>query len=293
MNANEVKILAERHGLQALKEITFNEIGLDFQIAFAKGQNEDSWVLRIPRRDNMLAQIEHEAQILKLMKRRLKISVPDWKCVSSELIAYPLLKNPPAISVDGATHQMTWNMDSKSKKFVSSLAAILVDLHQTPIEEAVAEGLTLHSPEQVRLRVSEDLQRVKLELGISTQKEKQLQAWIDNESLWPPFSVLVHGDLYAGHTLVEKDGKITGMNDWSEAKINDPSLDFVGHLAVFGEESLANLISEYQRAGGTVWPSLFNHTKERNSASFLSFAIFALNAGKDDLIATAKKQCLT
>ena len=260
MNANEVKILAERHGLQALKEITFNEIGLDFQIAFAKGQNEDSWVLRIPRRDNMLAQIEHEAQILKLMKRRLKISVPDWKCVSSELIAYPLLKNPPAISVDGATHQMTWNMDSKSKKFVS---------------------------------VSGDLQRVKLELGISTQEEKRLQAWIDNESLWPPFSVLVHGDLYAGHTLVEKDGKITGMIDWSEAKINDPSLDFVGHLAVFGEESLANLISEYQRAGGTVWPSLFNHTKERNSASFLSFAIFALNAGKDDLIATAKKQCLT
>lgn len=292
MNEHEVKILAGRHGLHDLKEITFNEIGLDFQVAFATAQNGDRWVLRIPRRNDMLSQIEHEAQILALMKRKLKISVPDWKCVSSELVAYPLLKNAPALSVDGVTHQMTWNMDSKSKKFVSSLAAILVDLHQTPIEEAMTAGLSLHSPEQVRLGAYEDLQRVKLELGISNQKERQLNAWIDNESLWPPFSVLVHGDLYAGHTLVDKEGEITGIIDWSEAKVNDPSLDFAGHLAVFGEDSLKDLISEYQKAGGVTWDSITDHTKERNSASFLSFAIFALNSGDDGLIAAAKAQLL-
>lgn len=292
MNENEVKILVERHGLQGLEEITFNEIGLDFQVAFAKAQDGTRWVLRIPRRKDLLAQIKHEAQILELIKRRLKISVPDWKYISSELVAYPLLKNVPALSVDGVTHQLTWNMDSKSKKFVSSLAAILVDLHKTPTEEAMTAGLTLYSPEQVRLGISEDLQRVKLELGISAQKEMQLQAWIDNESLWPPFSVLVHGDLYAGHTLVNKDGMITGIIDWSEAKVNDPSLDFAGHLAVFGEDSLEDLINEYQKAGGTTWPSLLDHTKERNSASFLSFAIFALNSGEDGLIATAKAQLL-
>ncbi|MBX3039573.1 MAG: macrolide 2'-phosphotransferase [Bdellovibrionaceae bacterium] len=292
MNENEIRTLAGKHGLHGLEEINFNQIGLDFQVAFAKDQDGVNWVLRIPRRTDMLAQIQHESKILALMKQRLQLSVPDWKHVSSEFVAYPLLKNAPAIAVDERTHQVIWKVDPKSKKFISSLAAMLVELHKTPTEAAIAAGLSHLSPEQVRAAIAEDLERVKIELGISAQKERQLQAWINNESLWPPFSVLVHGDLYAGHILVGKDELITGVIDWSEAKVSDPSLDFAGHLTVFGEESLRDLIYEYQNRGGATWPALFDHTKERASASFLSFAIFALNSKHEGYINAAKSQLL-
>ena len=64
--------------------------------------------------------------------------------------------------------------------------------------------------------------------------------------------------------------------------------DFAGHLAVFGEESLKALINEYDKAGGRTWSTMLDQIKERHSASFLKFAVFALNSGNDEYIAAAK-----
>lgn len=290
MNEKEVKVLAERHDLRLNEGLVFNEVGLDFQIVFASDQEGNPWVLRIPRRPDMLQQIEHEAKILGLMKKRLRICVPDWKIISPELIAYPLLPGNPTISFDPATHKITWNIDRNSREFVMSLARVLVGLHQTPISEATAHELKCTDPSDLRKRMSEDIERVKNELGMSSKLEQQLKKWVNKDSLWPRFSALVHGDLYAGHILTRKNGHITGIIDWSEAEVSDPSIDFAGHLAVFGEESLKELICEYEKAGGRTWSQMFDHIKERNSASVFKFAVFALNSGLDQHIATAKSQ---
>lgn len=60
----------------------------------------------------------------------------------------------------------------------------------------------------------------------------------------------MHGDLYAGHTLVGASGRVTGIIDWTEAEVSDPSIDFTGHLLGFGAYGLEALIAEYSRAGG-------------------------------------------
>lgn len=290
MNKEEVKALAEKHGLQISEDLVFNEMGLDFQIAFAADQDGARWVLRIPRRPNMFPQIEHEAKILSLVKKRLRILVPDWKIVSPELIAYPLLPDQPAISFDPATYEIHWNIDRESKNFIVSLAQILVDLHGTPLSEVEKIGLKSMSALEAWKKLDEDTERVKRELGMSSSLERRLRAWIDNDKQWPGFSVFVHGDLYAGHILAKKDGCITGMIDWSEVAMSDPAIDFTGHLAVFGEESLKALINEYEKAGGRTWDRMLDQVKERHFASFLKFAVFALDSGLDEHIATAKRQ---
>ncbi len=288
MKDNDLRILAAKHGLQIQGELTFNEIGLDFRIVFAETLDGRHWVLRIPRRPDIFLQIEHEARILNLVKRRLRISVPDWKVVSPELIAYPLLTDKPAISSDPVTHEMTWNIESESKEFIVSLAQTLADLHATPISEAEKFGLKVLTPLEARKEISEEIDLIKSNLGMNANHERQLRDWVSNDSLWPEFSVLAHGDLYAGHILTERSGRITGIIDWSEAEVTDPSLDFAGHLAVFGEESLKALINEYDKAGGRTWSTMLDQIKERHSASFLKFAVFALNSGNDEYIAAAK-----
>lgn len=293
MDSSLARNLAAKHGLNLTREITFNEMGLDFQVAIAKDKAGTQWVLRIPRRPEMLPQIEREARFLELMRAKLPIAVPDWNIKSGDLVAYPLLPGKPTVSFDHTTHEITWSISPDSKKFLQDLARTLVCLHQIPHAEARLFGIkTLDHTEERRQLVSE-LDRVRRELGLRADLEDRLRSWISKTDLWPDFSTVVHGDLYAGHILVDSDGHITGVIDWSEVEIRDPSVDFSGHLAVFGEDSLHKLIEEYKNAGGQTWPQLFEQAVERHAASALKFATFALNSKDPSLIEAAKAQLHT
>ena len=80
------------------------------------------------------------------------------------------------------------------------------------------------------------------------------------------------------------------MIDWSEAGIGDPGLDFVGHLQLFGDKGLSNLLKHYERCGGYVWPTLVRHTTERMAAGPLKYAMFALRSKDPTHCDTAAKQ---
>ncbi|GGM47290.1 phosphotransferase [Dactylosporangium sucinum] len=62
--------------------------------------------------------------------------------------------------------------------------------------------------------------------------------------------VLAHADLGAEHIL-EHDGEITGVIDWTDAAITDPALDFARLYRDFGPGLLAEVLDAYgdQRPG--------------------------------------------
>lgn len=103
MKIEAIQRLAEAHGLLLTEEITFNEMGIDFKVGFAIDTKGQQWLLRIPRRRNMSEQIEKEKRILELVKNHLSVEVPDWQICSPQLVAYPLLKNKPALTYDAQT----------------------------------------------------------------------------------------------------------------------------------------------------------------------------------------------
>ena len=131
---------------------------------------------------------------------------------------------------------------------------------------------------------------VKREVGIGAELEKRWRNWLDADDLWPNFTCFVHGDLYAGHILASKEGEISGLIDWSEGQVSDPAMDFSGHIAVFGEESLKTLIREYELLGGKTWDKLYEHALERHAASPLNYAFFAINTHNDEHLQAAKVQ---
>jgi macrolide phosphotransferase len=93
-------------------------------------------------------------------------------------------------------------------------------------------------------------------------------------------------------TLAARHGlHLTGIIDWTEAEISDPSIDFAGHLAAFPPESLEHLVSAYERAGERVWPTLLEQIEERNAnASAVRYGIFALDTKSDRHLAAAREQ---
>jgi len=273
---SEIITLAADHGLSLQNNMDFNEMGIDFRIAFATAKDGTPWVLRIPRRDDLAAQIDKEKNILQLARRHLSVAVPDWHIATPSLIAYPLLTDRPVLTFDATTYEVTWYMDRESPLFVPSLAKVLVELHQVSAAQAAASGLPIHTPTSLRQEIAERIVIVKEALGISEALEWRWQKWLDNDVLWPDFTTFVHGDLYAGHILASPEGEVTGLIDWSEGQVSDPSMDFSGHQAVFGDDSLRALVKQYEQLGGRVWDEMVAQAIERQAASPLQYGYFAV-----------------
>ncbi|MFA5583642.1 MAG: macrolide 2'-phosphotransferase [Bacteriovoracaceae bacterium] len=279
--------LAARHNLPVQKIISTNELGLDFQTAIAEEEGGKRWILRIPRRCDLLSKIQKEKECLQFLKSKVSFDVPDWKISSQDLVAYPLLTDKPALEVNTTTQESTWNIDISSFDYSENFAYVLFELHSVATQ---GSSLKVQSSKEVRQEIIDEIDLVKSELELSNGLEVQWRAWVDDESYWPTFSVLNHGDLYAGHILVNSKGLITGIIDWSEMQVGDPSLDFVGHYVGLGEQHLDRTLEKYKRIGGKTWPRMKDHIIRRAAISSLKFAVFALTTGNDEYIQTAKGQ---
>lgn len=290
MTIKDIQVLAEAHGLSLTDEMTFNEMGIDFKVGVATDKNGQQWLLRIPRRDNLGKQIEKEKRILQLVQKHLSIQVPDWKIATPQLVAYPLLDGEPALTFDAETYEVTWNMEQDSPNYVPSLAKALVALHGIPEKEVAESGLKVMGPEDLRPEIADRLQLVKSELGIGNDLEYRYRKWLDDDTLWPGFTAFIHGDLYAGHVLTSNKGVVSGIIDWSTAHTGDPAVDFSGHISVFGEESLKDLIIEFEKLGGRVWDKLVDQAIERAAAAPLAYGFFAVETQDEKHIAGAKAQ---
>jgi len=290
MKIKDIQKLAEEHGLALTDEMKFNEMGIDFKVGFATDKKGRQWLLRIPRRNNLGEQIENEKRILRLVKKHLSVQVPDWQIATPKLVAYPLLKDKPALTFDAKTYAVTWNMDKENPNYVPSLAKTLVELHGISQKDVLKNGLKVMEPNDLRPEIADRLRLVKTELGIDSALEVRYRKWLDNDVLWPDFTQFIHGDLYAGHVLTSKDGVVSGIIDWSTGQISDISQDFSGHVSVFGEESLKQLITEYKKLGGRVWAKLFDQTIERAAAAPLAYGLFAIETQDDVHISGAKAQ---
>jgi macrolide phosphotransferase len=298
MTADSAKLVADtlalaaRNGLRLTGAVTFSETGLDFRVGFATDIAGQRWVLRIPRRDNVQPKIEREARILDFVKHRLPIEVPDWQVRSPDLVAYPMLTDPMALVFDSETYAVTWNIDQDAETYVTSLAEVLVALHRSPVTEAIGAGIPASSPQEARDKVRKDLECVTQEIGIDQTLEARYRRWLDDDRYWPEFSVLTHGDLYAGHVTATAAARVSGVIDWTEAEISDPAIDFAGHLAAFGLDSLKRLVAAYELAGGQTWPAMVEHIIERHAASPIKYGVFAISTGSEQHLAAARSQLM-
>lgn len=287
---SDLHLLAKKHGINLHTVLATNELGLDFKVVIAVDENQTKWVLRIPRRSDSFETIQQEGQNLSFLKQFVDFQIPDWKVIAPDLIAYPFLQDKPALDVNPGTHEMAWNIDLNSFTYSDSLAHILIQLHSLTKNAQAQKGIKSLSPSEVRTEISEEIQLVQKEIGISKTLEEKWKTWLDNDPLWPSFSSLVHGDLYAGHTLVNAHNEITGIIDWSEMHIGDPSLNFVGHYAGLGHEHLVRTLEVYEQAGGKTWPHIKEHIIERSSISPLKLAIFALKTNNETYLQLATEQ---
>ncbi|WP_276736329.1 macrolide 2'-phosphotransferase MphK [Bacillus sp. (in: firmicutes)] len=292
-NLNEKQLITEIVGLARSQGLAvhsenakLNETGMDFQVVFAEDDTGLPWVLRKPRRSDVVERAASEGRTLAFLRTVLTADVPDWRIHTPELIAYPMLKGTPAAGIDLEQKQYVWNMDHQppSDDFVRTLADILAELHGTDQISAGQSGIEVIRPEDFRQMTADSMVDVKNKLGVSTTLWERWQKWIDDDAYWPGFSSLIHGDLHPPHILIDQNRRVTGLLDWTEAKVADPAKDFVLYQTIFGEKETARLLEYYDQAGGRKWAKMQEHISEMQAAYPLEVAKFALQTQQEEHI---------
>lgn len=284
--------IAKKHNL-ILKEETmqFNESGLDFQVVFAQNEVGMDWVLRLPRREDVMPRTRGEQQALDLVNQYAKsFQAPNWIIYTDELIAYKKLDGVPAGTIDHKIGNYIWEMDINNvpETFHMSLGRVLAELHSIPSDKATEFGLIVQTPEEARNSMKQRMDDVKTKFGVGEKLWNRWQTWINDDEMWPKKTGLIHGDVHAGHTMIDKEANVTGLIDWTEAKVTDVSNDFVFNYKAFGEEGLEALINAYREAGGYYWPKMKEHIIELVAAYPVSIAEFAMVSGVEEYVTMAK-----
>lgn len=275
--------LARAHNLDIdPTSLNIIEMGLDFRVILATAVDGQEWVLRIPRHPSVMKRAAPEAEILTVVSQHLSVEVPNWQIHTPELIAYPLLTGTPGLELNEQGEPL-WNVDVSSPAYVDSLARVIAQIHAIPV---TAVPIPDHTPEQVRDNWRTDIDRVTARFPVQDALLTRWKNWIDDASYWPEHTVFTHGEIYAGHTLVDNN-QITGVIDWTTASISDPAKDLMMQQMSGTPESFERFLQRYVEYGGQIWPRIREHCQELSSTAPLGFALYALEVDNPELRDTA------
>ncbi|ATB47576.1 macrolide 2'-phosphotransferase [Corallococcus macrosporus] len=290
-DATQILELAASHGLKLKPDtLSVNEAGLDYRVVMARDLEDTLWVLRIPRREDVSAKLADEKKILDFIGPRLGVAVPNWHIAQRDLIAYPALPGRPGLTLNPTSGEPVWHFDRESRDYARQFGQLLARMHAIDVEEVRRAGLVVETPEQVRATWASDLARVRQAFDIAPALTERWERWLGDDSYWPRFVTMTHGEPYPAHVLLAPDDTITGVLDWTTAKVGDPARDFVFQKMLGVDAVFEATVDAYVKAGGQVWDRLGDHCVELLAASPLGYALYALTTGLPEHRAAAQAQ---
>jgi aminoglycoside phosphotransferase (APT) family kinase protein len=281
---------AGHHGLQ-LSGISdeLDQSGLDFLALHARDEHGTPWIVRTPRRPSVAEAAVGEGRVLALVRPRLPVAVPDWRIHTPEMIAYPRLGGTPVITIEA--QGPVWHVidpAAPSPLFLESVGQALAALQAIPIDEARAAGAPWKPVADARGDLAQAMETTREALRPPPALWDRWHRWLDDDGMWPDHEAMTHGDLHPGHLLVDNQGRLTGILDWTEASVTDPAMDLAMFLGCFGNVALEAMLASFIRAGGRLWPRAVEHATERWAASPALGAAWALRHNNEAVLEHAR-----
>lgn len=291
-SVEELLARARAHGLELSAEREeLDTMGLDFVVAHGRDASGASWIVRAPRRADVIASARVEGRVLRLVGPRLPVAVPNWRVHADDVIAYARIEGVPAVTV--TAEGPVWNVvDPKapSPVFLDSCAKTLAALQAIAPEEAEAAGVPVSTIAAARAEMAEAMAETRAALRPSEALWARWQRWLDDDASWPEHVALAHGDFHPGHWLLAPDGRLIGVLDWTEARVGNPAVDLALICGCFGRAVLARFVERFAAAGGRTWPRIVEHAAERWAASPAKGAQWALRTGNEAVLEFTRMQ---
>lgn len=246
-DAGIVKRIVERQFPQLAPErVTYCGAGMD-NSAF---DVDDRWIFRFPMRKEVEQMLLVERAILPALVSRVEPRIPEFEFNGTPDLDFPFhfvgyVKVPGVLGTELDSSRVRW------ETVADQLGRFLTAVHAFPVREAERLGAaTSHIESHF-----EEVRATSLELLPSVQRAvpglpvEWLRRYLEElrplpRAPWRP--ALVHNDLAAEHVLLAPDGSgVTGVIDWGDVAIADPTVDFVGLHAWRGDEFVRAVLRHY------------------------------------------------
>ena len=280
-----------------LTVVSLIENGWDNRVLLADDRaTGHRWVFRFPRRVDVLPDIEREARVLRLLAGRLPVAVPDWQVHrdlhGTTVIGYPALPGAPAGYEPGGVGDIQLAITvPPPPPYALSLGATLAALHAIP-PAAVTSALGASAPsvDTVRALAADSIGRCRRAVPVPVTVAHRWDRWLTDDTLWQFQMVLRHGDIHPEHTLVDRDGTVTGIIDWTDAGWGDPADDFIDARHAFGPAFGDELLRRYAAAGGHSDPALARRVVMREAWGAVTAVLFGLDHDRPEITAHAARR---
>ncbi|MER5358411.1 macrolide 2'-phosphotransferase [Streptomyces sp. NPDC002785] len=283
---------AVRNGIAVVPgSAVIDESGWDFRVVHCRDEHGREWILRSPRRTQVVAPAAAEDRLLRLLRNLLPTRIPEWHIHTPEFTAYPRLPGTAAGTEDPRSLRYHWAVDpiGPAAQYLGPLARVLTSLHALPPATAGLRGTT---PDQPRERIARQLHKIQTTLGLPPGRRAHWSHWLENDYGWPTTTVPVHGDVHPGHTLISHEPggavRLTGLLDWTNARVDDPATDFVDLYHAGGPAVLDTLLTAYRQHGGTIRKGMRDHIVELGDFLWVRIALLGLHTDRPHLVATAR-----
>jgi aminoglycoside phosphotransferase (APT) family kinase protein len=211
---------------------------------------DESWAFRFPRREVAVPLVERELAVAPHLESILPLPVPAPRFVGrpGESYPWPFLG---AELLSGSELGAAPLDEERETGIAVALARFLRVLHSHTTFATLPEGVRLPEDPNGRADMSRRVPRA-----------REALARLDSARLWrtpagvehllesalslPPSAenAVVHGDLHFRHVLVD-GGRTTGVIDWGDVCLADPSLDLQLAWSFFSPRARATFIEEY------------------------------------------------
>jgi aminoglycoside phosphotransferase (APT) family kinase protein len=177
--------------------------GFDFKVIVV----DDTWVIRLPRRDGVLPALETEIAILPTLAEVLPVEVPRFEHVSREppFVVYRIIRGTPLVDED-----------------CDGVRAFLDALHSVNVWTLPVQQIDWVESYRAQCGAFEELVLPLLDDALR-REARALFDEVDSLAGFEP--ALVHADLGPEHMLV-RERRLAGVIDWGDARIGDPALDY-------------------------------------------------------------------
>lgn len=182
-------------------------------------------VFRFPRKQSTVALLQRETRVMPVLAGRLPLAVPDprWAGRPTERFPWPFAGYRRLAGVSADVAELT---DEERTAAAEPLGAFFAALHATPID-----GLDLPGDEIGRTAFARRMGDLETRLahlarrGHIASAEPWLRLFAEPLPAPPPSAVLVHGDVYVRHLLVDQARRVSGVIDWGDVHAGDPGVD--------------------------------------------------------------------
>lgn len=217
----------------------------------------DALVFRFPRRQIAVPMIETEAHVLPYISKYIPLDIPNPQWIGKPagdypwpFIGYPVLK--------GTTACLANLSDQQRNNLAKPIAKILSVLHSIPVTSEIRQYL----PDDLlgRLVLKNLVRNITMSLndlvseGLVDNIRPFMKVLEESEGLVDrQGSVIVHGDFYIRHLLVNDQRELAGIIDWGDLHFGDPAVDLAIIHSILPLKGQEAFLKEYGDIDEATW----------------------------------------